>query len=598
MIKKELIRNFCIIAHIDHGKSTLADQLLLFTKSIDQRKFRSQMLDTMDIERERGITIKAQAVRIKYKYNDEEYVLTLIDTPGHVDFNYEVSRSLAACEGAILLVDGSQGIEAQTLTNFYLALDNNLKVIPVINKIDLPSSEIQMVSNQLLELGFEEEEIIKTSAKTGAGVEDLLKRVVEFLPHPEIETDSNDLRALLFDAVYDNYRGVIIYVKLVRGNLKIGQKIKLLASEAEYEALEIGFFGAGQFIKCDSLTAGEVGYIIAGIKSIRDVKIGDTITDYNNQNVKLLPGYKEVKPVVFSSLYPVDTADYDDLRDNLDKLKLNDNSFVFEPESSPALGFGFKCGFLGILHLEIIKERIERDYEIPLLVTTPSVKFKIIMTDGQLVDLTSPVNYPNPSKIKEIQEPFIKVNIIVHADFLGNVMQLCETYRGTFEKMEYLDTQKVILNYKLPLAEILVDFYDKLKSCTKGYASFDYEISDYEKSDLIKVDILINKEPVDALSMIIHKEKAYTKGKNIVEKLKELIPRQQFAVPIQAAIGSKVISRSTIKALRKDVLAKLYGGDITRKQKVLKKQKLGKKKLKTVGKVSVPNEVFSSVLKI
>lgn len=598
MTSKNLIRNFSIIAHIDHGKSTLADRLILTTGAVELRKFRDQILDTMDIERERGITIKAQAIRLYYKYKDgNNYELNLIDTPGHIDFNYEVSRSLAACEGALLLVDATQGIEAQTLTNFYLALDSKLQIIPIINKIDLPAAEIENVKHQIMELGFNENEILLASAKTGSGVTDILDRIVELIPAPIVE-ESKDLKALIFDAKYDNYRGVIVYVKLISGEISVGKKIKLMAVNSVYEVLETGYFGAGEFIKCDKLTAGEVGYIIAGIKFIKNVHIGDTVIDVENENAIPLPGYKNVKPVVFSSFYPIDTADYPVLRDSLEKLKLNDNSLVFTPESSPALGAGFKCGFLGLLHLEIIKERLERESEISILVTIPGVEYKVYLKEGTILNLISAMDYPDPATIQEIHEPYIKVNIIVLDDYLGNVLKLCEEYRGIHEKMEYIDSKKVILKYELPLAEVIVDFYDKLKSYTKGYASFDYELSGYRKSDLVKVDILINRELIEPLSMIVHTSKAFEKSKNLVEKLKELIPKQQFAIPVQAAIGSRVIARETIKALRKDVLAKLYGGDVTRKQKLLKKQKEGKKKMKNFGKVSIPQEAFTAILKI
>ena len=588
------IRNFSIIAHIDHGKSTIADRILEITKSIDKRELKSQMLDNMDLERERGITIKLNAVSLKYNYNNEEYILNLIDTPGHVDFSYEVSRSLAACEGAILVVDATQGIQAQTLANLYLALDNNLKIIPVINKIDLPSANIEKVEEELTNIGFEKNEIIKVSGKTGEGIDKLLESVIENIPSPK--GNSNDkLKALIFDSKFDPYRGIVTSVRVFDGKLKVGDHILMMQTDAEYEVLGISQDSPFE-VKKDSLEAGEVGYIYASIKSIEDVAVGDTITLKKNPTDTKLEGYKPTKAFVFSGIYPVDATDYDNLKEALEKLKLNDAALSFEPETSIALGFGFRAGFLGLLHMEIIEERITREYGINIIATTPSVIYKVTLTSGEEIDVDAPYKMPEQTKIKKIEEPIVKAEIFTPSDYIGDIMKLCQEKRGTFINMDYIDEKRVTIEYYLPLSEIIFNFFDKLKSSTKGYASFDYELANYTESNLVKMDILINGEPVDALSCIIHKDFAYPRGKAIVNKLKETIPRALFEIPIQAALNNHIIARSTVKALRKDVLAKCYGGDISRKKKLLEKQKQGKKKMKMIGKVELPQEAFLSLL--
>lgn len=589
------IRNFCIIAHIDHGKSTLADRILEITGSIDKREMKEQLLDSMDLERERGITIKLNAVELKYKFNNTEYLLHLIDTPGHVDFTYEVSRSLAACEGAILVVDAAQGIEAQTLANVYLALENNLTIIPVINKIDLPNADVVKVKREIMDiLGFDEEEIVLTSAKTGVGIEDLLQAVIKRIPAPKGNKEE-PLQALIFDSVFDSYRGVIILTRIVNGTVKVGDNIKMLSTNSTYEVVELGV-NTPKEIKRNSLEAGEVGWIGASIKSIDDVRVGDTITLDDRPCKDALKGYKPMKPMVFCGLYPIDSSRYIDLREALEKLKLNDASLTFEPETSVSLGFGFRCGFLGLLHMEIIEERIEREFKIDLIATSPSVIYEVTQTDGSIIMIQSPTKLPERQKIAVIKEPYIKSNIFVPSEYVGAVMQLCQDKRGNYINMEYIDSTRVNIHYEIPLSEIVYDFFDKLKSGTKGYASFDYELIGYKPSDLVKMDILINGELVDALSTIVHKESAYKRGKAVTENLKELIPRQQFEVPIQAFVGSKAIARSDIKAMRKNVLAKCYGGDVSRKRKLLEKQKEGKKRMKRIGSVEIPQEAFLSVL--
>ncbi|MBQ6476875.1 MAG: translation elongation factor 4 [Bacilli bacterium] len=593
-MKKENIRNFCIIAHIDHGKSTLADRILELTNSIEKRDLKKQMLDDMAIERERGITIKLNAVQLKYNHNNEEYYLNLIDTPGHVDFSYEVSRSLAACEGAILVVDATQGVEAQTLANLYLALDNNLTIIPVINKIDLPSANIEKVTEELVNLGFDRENIIKTSAKSGLGVDKLLEKVIELIPSPSGEVSSK-LRGLIFDSKFDPYRGIITSVRIMDGKLHVGDEILMMQTNATYEVLGISIDTPYEK-KVNELSAGEVGYIYASIKSLSDIDVGDTITLKNNPATKKLPGYKPMKASVYSGLYPIDPNKFEDLREALEKLKLNDSALSFEPETSIALGFGFRVGFLGLLHMEIVEERITREFNIDLIATSPSVIYKLILNDNSEVDIDAPYKMPKPESIKVTKEPFVKVTIFSPSDYIGDIMKLCQNKRGTFINMDYIDTTRVTIEYKMPLAEIILDFFDKLKSCTKGYASFDYEPLDYEESNLVKMDILINGEVVDALSTIVYKDFAYNRGKELVEKLKDIIPRQLFEIPIQAAIGNHIISRSTVKALRKDVLAKCYGGDITRKKKLLEKQKEGKKRMKKIGNVELPQEAFLAIL--
>ena len=593
-MKQENIRNFSIIAHIDHGKSTLADRILEKTGAITEREKKDQLLDNMDIERERGITIKLNAVNLKYNYQGEEYILHLIDTPGHVDFSYEVSRSLAACEGAILVVDAAQGIEAQTLANLYLALDNNLTIIPVINKIDLPNADPEKVKRELTEtLGFNEDEIVLTSAKNGIGIDELIETIIKKVPAPKGDKNK-DLQALIFDSYFDAYRGIMTLVRVVNGKIKVKDKIKMLATGAVYEVVEIGIHTPHE-MKKDQLVAGEVGYLCASIKSIEDVKVGDTIT-LANSKVDQLPGYQPMKPMVFCGLYPIESSKYPDLREALEKLKLNDASLEFTPETSKALGFGFRCGFLGLLHMEIIEERIEREFGISLIATSPSVIYDVELTNGEHITVDSPVKMPEKVKIKDIKEPYIRTNIFVPSDYIGAIMELCQDKRGNYVSMEYLDKTRVNIHYELPLSEIVYDFFDKLKSYTKGYASFDYEIIGYKSSNLVKMDISLNGEIVDALSVIVHKDFAYNRGKAIVNNLKKLIPRQQFEVPIQAVIGNKAIARENIKAVRKNVLAKCYGGDVSRKKKLLEKQKEGKKRMKMVGSVEVPQEAFLSVL--
>ncbi len=593
------IRNFCIIAHIDHGKSTLADRILEKTYTVAARDMEEQLLDNMDIERERGITIKARAVRLNYRAKDgQEYCFNLIDTPGHVDFNYEVSRSLAACEGAILVVDASQGIEAQTLANTYLALEHDLELVPVINKIDLPSADPERVSAEVEKvIGIPAMDAPRISAKMGINIEEVLERIVTDIPAPKGDPAA-PLQALIFDSYYDAYKGVIIYIRVKEGTVRIGDKIRLMATGAEFTVVETGYMDATNHINTGVLEAGEVGYIAASIKSIGDTQVGDTVTNAENPCEEPLPGYRKVNPMVFSGIYPADGAKYGDLRDALEKLQLNDASLSFEPETSTALGFGFRCGFLGLLHMEIIQERLEREYNLDLITTAPSVVYKVNLTDGQTVMVDNPCNFPDPALIASAEEPMVKADILAPSDYVGNIMELCQERRGTFKNMEYLDDSRVDLHYELPLNEIVYDFFDALKSRTKGYASFDYELLGYAQSRLVKLDILLNGEVVDALSFIVFADAAYNRGRKIVEKLKENIPRQLFEVPIQAAIGGKIIARETVKALRKDVLAKCYGGDITRKKKLLEKQKEGKKRMRQLGSVSVPQKAFLSVLKL
>ncbi len=592
---KSHIRNFSIIAHIDHGKSTLADRILEETHAVTQREAKAQLLDSMDIERERGITIKLNTASLKYTYNDEEYLLNLIDTPGHVDFSYEVSRSLASCEGALLVVDASQGIEAQTLANLYLALDNNLTIIPVINKIDLPNADIEKVKKELIDLiGFDEEEIILTSAKTGVGIKDLLDQVVRKIPAP-VGDEKEPLQALIFDSIFDSYRGVVIAARIFNGKLKVGDTIKMMETGAIYDVVDLYIKNPWE-VKKDNLNAGEVGYISASIKSISDVKVGDTITLSNNPAKDPLPGYKPMKSMVFCGLYPVESSRFEDLREALSKLQLNDASLVFEPETSTALGFGFRCGFLGLLHMDIIKERITREFNIEIITTAPSVVYEALLTSGEIISIDAPSKMPDKTYIKEIKEPYIRTNIFTPSEYIGPIMELCQNKRGIYIGMDYIDPTRVNIHYELPLSEIVYDFFDKLKSYTKGYASFDYEVIGYKPSDLVKMDILLNGEIIDALSVIVHKDFAYNRGRAIVQSLRKSIPRQLFEVPVQASLGNHVIARETIKALRKDVLAKCYGGDITRKRKLLEKQKEGKKRMKQVGSVELPQEAFMSVL--
>ena len=593
------IRNFCIIAHIDHGKSTLADRIIEQTGLLTSREMQAQVLDNMDLERERGITIKSQAVRIIYKANDgEEYIFNLIDTPGHVDFNYEVSRSLAACDGAILVVDAAQGIEAQTLANVYLALDHDLDVMPVVNKIDLPSAQPEAVIEEIENvIGIEAQDAPQISAKTGLNVDQVLEQIVTKIPAPKGDP-GNPLQALIFDALYDAYKGVIVFCRVMEGTVKVGDHIRMMATQAQDDVVEVGYFGAGQFIPCDSLSAGMVGYIAAGIKNVRDTRIGDTITHADHPCSEPLPGYKKVNPMVYCGLYPADSAKYTDLREALEKLQINDASLQYEPETSLALGFGFRCGFLGLLHLEIIQERLEREFNLDLVTTAPSVIYKVHKSNGEVIDLTNPSNLPDPSEIEYMEESFVSAEIMVTSDYVGAIMKLCQERRGTYLSMEYMEEMRVLIKYELPLNEIIYDFFDALKSRSRGYASFDYELKGYVRSDLVKLDILINKETVDALSFIVFKDSAYDRGRKMCEKLKGEIPRHLFEIPIQAAVGGKVIARETVKAMRKDVLAKCYGGDITRKRKLLEKQKEGKKRMRQVGSVEIPQEAFMSVLKL
>ena len=599
MIDQSKIRNFCIIAHIDHGKSTLADRIIEKTGTLTEREMQSQVLDNMELERERGITIKSQAVRIVYKANDgEEYIFNLIDTPGHVDFNYEVSRSLAACDGAILVVDAAQGIEAQTLANVYLALDHDLDVLPVINKIDLPSADPERVVNEIEDvIGLEAHDAPRISAKTGLNVEEVLEQIVTKIPAPQGDVNA-PLKALIFDSVYDAYKGVIVFCRVMDGRVKKGTQIRMMATGFTTEVVEVGYFGAGQFIPCDELTAGMVGYITASIKNLGDTRVGDTVTDNERPCAEALPGYKKVQPMVCCGLYPADGARYGDLRDALEKLQLNDASLFFEPETSIALGFGFRCGFLGLLHLEIIQERLEREYNLDLVTTAPGVVYKVYKTNGEVIELTNPSNLPDPSEIEYMEEPMVNAEIMVTTEFIGAIMDLCQERRGQYNGMEYMEETRALLKYKLPLNEIIYDFFDALKSRSRGYASLDYELCGYERSELVKLDILVNKEEVDALSFIVHADTAYERGRKMCEKLKEEIPRQLFEIPIQAAIGSKIIARETVRAMRKDVLAKCYGGDISRKKKLLEKQKEGKKRMRQVGNVEIPQKAFMSVLKL
>ena len=598
-VDQSKIRNFCIVAHIDHGKSTLADRIIEKTGLLTQREMQEQVLDNMDIERERGITIKAQTVRTVYKAKDgQEYIFNLIDTPGHVDFNYEVSRSLAACDGAILVVDAAQGIEAQTLANVYLALDHNLDVFPVINKIDLPSADPQRVIEEIEDvIGLEAQDAPLISAKNGTGIEEVLEQIVEKIPAPNGDPEA-PLKALIFDSLYDSYRGVIVFCRLVDGHVERGSRIRMMATGAVCDVVEVGTFGAGQFIPCDELSAGMVGYITASIKNVKDTAVGDTITDDENPCKEALPGYKEVHSMVYCGMYPADSAKYEDLKDALAKLQLNDASLHFEPETSIALGFGFRCGFLGLLHLEIIQERLEREYNLDLVTTAPGVIYRVYKTNGEMIELTNPSNLPDPSEIDYMEEPIVDAEIMVTTEFIGAIMQLCQERRGRHISMDYMEETRVLLKYELPLNEIIYDFFDALKSRSRGYASFDYDLKGYEKSELVKLDILINKEEVDALSFIVHKDGAYERGRKMCEKLKEEIPRHLFEIPIQASVGGKVIARETVKALRKDVLAKCYGGDITRKKKLLEKQKEGKKRMRQIGTVEVPQKAFMSVLKL
>ena len=598
-IDQSRIRNFCIIAHIDHGKSTLADRIIEMTGLLTSREMQAQVLDNMDLERERGITIKAQTVRTVYRASDgEEYIFNLIDTPGHVDFNYEVSRSLAACDGAILVVDAAQGIEAQTLANVYLALDHNLDVVPVINKIDLPSAEPERVIEEIEDvIGLEAQDAPQISAKTGVNVEQVLEAIVERIPAPGGDPES-PLKALIFDSLYDSYKGVIVFCRIKEGTVKKGTPIRMMATGAEADVVEVGYFGAGQFIPCEELSAGMVGYLTASIKNVKDTRVGDTITSRERPCEEPLPGYKKVLPMVYCGMYPADGAKYPDLRDALEKLQLNDASLQFEPETSIALGFGFRCGFLGLLHLEIIQERLEREYNLDLVTTAPGVIYKVHRTNGEVIELTNPSNLPDPAEIEFIEEPMVRAEIMVTTEFIGPIMELCQERRGVYLGMEYMEEARALLKYDLPLNEIIYDFFDALKSRSRGYASFDYDMKGYVQADLVKLDILINKEEVDALSFIVHSSTAYERGRKMCEKLKEEIPRHLFEIPIQAAVGSKIIARETVKAMRKDVLAKCYGGDITRKKKLLEKQKEGKKRMRQIGNVEIPQKAFMSVLKL
>ena len=598
-IDQSKIRNFCIVAHIDHGKSTLADRIIERTGLLTEREMQAQVLDNMDLERERGITIKAQTVRIIYKAKDgEEYIFNLIDTPGHVDFNYEVSRALAACDGAILVVDAAQGIEAQTLANVYLALDHDLDVFPVINKIDLPSADPDRVKEEIEDvIGIEAMDAPLISAKNGIGIDDVLEQIVKKIPAPTGDPDK-PLQALIFDSLYDSYKGVIIFCRIREGKVRTGTTIRMMATGAQADVVEVGYFGPGQFIPCDELSAGMVGYITASIKNVRDTRVGDTVTDASNPCSEPLPGYKKVNSMVYCGLYPADGAKYPELRDALEKLQLNDASLNYEPETSIALGFGFRCGFLGLLHLEIIQERLEREYNLDLVTTAPGVVYKVFKTNGEMIELTNPSNLPDPSEIEHMEEPIVSAEIMVTTEFIGSIMELCQERRGVYLGMEYIEETRALLKYELPLNEIIYDFFDALKSRSRGYASFDYELKGYEPSELVKLDILINKEEVDALSFIVHKDGAYERGRKMCEKLKDEIPRHLFEIPIQAAVGGKVIARETVKAMRKDVLAKCYGGDISRKRKLLEKQKEGKKRMRQVGNVEIPQKAFMSVLKL
>ncbi|GAB6990692.1 translation elongation factor 4 [Paenibacillus pini] len=596
--RQKKIRNFSIIAHIDHGKSTLADRILEFTGALTSREMQEQVLDQMDLERERGITIKLQAVHLTYRADDgEDYLLNLIDTPGHVDFTYEVSRSLAACEGALLVVDAAQGIEAQTLANVYLALDNNLEILPVINKIDLPSADPDRVKQEIEDvIGLDASDAVLASAKAGIGIKEILEQVVKQVPAPTGESDQ-PLKALIFDSHYDPYKGVIVYVRVVNGSVKTGTKIRMMATNKTFEVIEVGAFMPRMTI-VDELNVGDVGFIVAGIKHVGDTRVGDTVTDAKNPTPEALPGYRKINPMVYCGLYPIETSEYNDLREALEKLQLNDASLSFEPETSSALGFGFRCGFLGLLHMEIIQERIEREFNIPLITTAPSVIYRIALTNGETIQIDNPSHYPEVGKVDYVEEPYVKAAIIVPNDYVGTIMELCQNKRGDFINMEYLDTTRVTITYEMPLSEIVYDFFDQLKSGTKGYASFDYELSGYKRSNLVKMDIVLNGEQVDALSFIVHRDRSFHRGRGICQKLRELIPRQMFEVPIQASVGTKVVARETVKAMRKNVLAKCYGGDISRKRKLLEKQKEGKKRMKQVGSVEVPQEAFMAVLKI
>ena len=598
-VDQSKIRNFCIIAHIDHGKSTLADRIIEKTGTLTEREMQAQVLDNMDLERERGITIKSQAVRIIYKAKDgEEYIFNLIDTPGHVDFNYEVSRSLAACDGAILVVDAAQGVEAQTLANVYLALDHDLDVFPVINKIDLPSARPDEIAQEIEDvIGIEALDAPRISAKTGLNIEDVLEEIVAKIPAPSGDATA-PLKALIFDALYDQYKGVMVFCRIKEGTIKVGDPIKMMATGASAQVVEVGYFGAGQFIPCDELSAGMVGYFTASIKNVADTRVGDTVTNASRPCEEALPGYKKVNPMVYCGIYPADSARYPDLRDALEKLQINDASLHFEPETSLALGFGFRCGFLGLLHLEIIQERLEREFDLDLVTTAPGVIYKVYKTNGEMIDLTNPSNLPDPSEIDYMEEPYVSAEIMVTKDYVGSIMTLCQERRGIYIGMEYLEETRALLKYELPLNEIIYDFFDALKSRSRGYASFDYELKGYQRSELVKLDILINHEMMDALSFIVFKDNAYERGRRMCERLKEEIPRHLFEIPIQAAVGGKIIARETVKAMRKDVLAKCYGGDISRKRKLLEKQKEGKKRMRQVGNVEIPQEAFMSVLKL